>query len=82
MFLDESFNGLAQLIFAFETGSAECLALEQAENDLNLVQPTRGGRREVKMDTTLEFGQPVIVLFVRAVVIEDDMDFFALRRAW
>ena len=53
--LYEGFNGLAQLIFCFETGSAECLALEQAENDLNLVQPTRGSRREVKMDATLEF---------------------------
>jgi hypothetical protein len=53
--LDESFNGFAQLIFCLETGSAECLALEQAEDDLILIRPTRGSRREVKMDATRRF---------------------------
>jgi hypothetical protein len=56
VFLDEGFNGLAQLIFGFETGSAECLSLQQTENDLNLVQPAGGSRREVKPDATLELG--------------------------
>jgi hypothetical protein len=33
----EGFYGLAQLIFGFEATSVECLALQQAEYDLNLV---------------------------------------------
>jgi hypothetical protein len=35
------FNGLARLIFAFKACSVEGLALQQAEYDLNLVQPGR-----------------------------------------
>jgi hypothetical protein len=77
--LDEGFNCLAQLIFGFETGSAERFALQQTENDFNLVQPTRGSRREVKLDATLEFCQPVIVPFMGGIVVEDDVDFSVLR---
>jgi hypothetical protein len=79
VFLDEGFNGLAQLIFVFEAGPAEGFALQQAEHDLNLVQPTGGSRREVKLDTTLELSQPVIVSFMGGIVVEDDVDFFVLR---
>ena len=76
---DEGFNGLAQLIFGFETGSAERFALQQTEHNLNLVQPAGGSRREVKLDATLELCQPVVVPFMGGIVVEDDVDFFVLR---
>jgi hypothetical protein len=37
---EEGFNGLAQLIFGLEAAFVERLVLQQAEHDLNLVQPT------------------------------------------
>jgi hypothetical protein len=40
VFLDEGFDGLARLIFGLEASAVECLALQQAEYDFNLVQPT------------------------------------------
>ena len=51
---EESFNGLTQLIFGLEAGSVEGLALQQAEHDFNLVQPTGRSRREVKLYSPLE----------------------------
>ena len=56
---EEGFDSFTQLIFVFEASSAECLALQQAEYDFNLVQPTGRSRREVKLDPPLEFRQPV-----------------------
>ena len=56
--LEEGFNGLPQLIFGFEASSVECLALQQAEHDFNLVQPTGRSRCEVKLDSPLELRQP------------------------
>ena len=37
---DEGFDSLTQLVLGLETTTVECLALEQAEHDFNLVQPT------------------------------------------
>jgi hypothetical protein len=51
---NEGFYGLAQLIFGFEACSVECLALQQAEYDFNLVQPTGRSWREMKLDPPLE----------------------------
>jgi hypothetical protein len=51
---EERFNGLTQLIFGLETSSVECLALQQAEHDFNLVQPTGRSGREVKPDSPVE----------------------------
>ena len=47
---DEGFNGLAQLIFGFEACSVEGLALQQAEHDFDLVQPTGRSRCEMKLE--------------------------------
>ena len=77
--LDEGFNGLAQLIFGFETGSAERFALQQTEHNLNLVQPAGRSRREVKLDATLELCQPVVVPFMGGIVVEDDVDFVTVQ---
>jgi hypothetical protein len=62
---NKGFDGIAQLIPGLETGSIERLALQQTEYDLNLVQPTGGGRREVKLDAACELRQPIIVVLVR-----------------
>jgi hypothetical protein len=75
--LDEGFDCLPQLVLGSETGSIERLALQQAENDLNLVQPTGRGRREVKLDAIFEFGEPVVVPFMGRIVIQDDVDFLS-----
>ena len=76
---EEGFNGLTQLIFGFETSSVECLSLQQTEHDFNLVQPTGRSRREMKPDSPLELRQPIVVSFVRGVVIQDDVDLRVLR---
>jgi hypothetical protein len=76
---EEGFNGLAQLILGFEASSIECLALQQAEYDFNLVQPTGRSRREMELDSPFELRQPVVISFVRGVVIEDEVDLCVLR---
>src|ERR1700687_4430336 len=75
----EGFNGLAQLILGFETSSVECLALQQAEYDFNLVQPAGRSRSEMKLHSPFELCQPVVVSFVRGVVVKDHVDLFVLR---
>ncbi len=55
------------------------LRCSRLENDLNLVQPTSRGRREVKLDATFELGEPVLVPFMGRIVIQNDVDFFVLR---
>ena len=67
---NESFNGLAQLIFGFEAGSVERLALQQAEYDFYLIQPTGRSGREMKLDPPFELREPIAVSFVRRVVVE------------
>jgi hypothetical protein len=73
--LEKSCNGFTPLIFRLEASSVEGLALQQAEHDFNLVQPTGRSGREVKLDASLESRQPVIVSSMGRVVVEDDVDF-------
>jgi len=49
---NSDFTYAADLCFC--STSVESLALEQAEHDFNLVQPTRRSRREVKLDSALK----------------------------
>ena len=51
----------------------ERFALQQAEHDFNLVQPTGRRRREVKLDSAVELRQPLAVSLVRGIVIQDDV---------
>jgi len=67
------------LIFGFEASSIECISLQQAEYDFNLVQPTGRSRREMKLDSLFELRQPIVVSLVRGVIIKDDVD---LRVLW
>jgi hypothetical protein len=38
---EECFNGLTQLVFAFQASPVEGLALEETEHDFDLIQPAR-----------------------------------------
>ena len=66
-------NGPGQLIDASETGVVECLALEDAEPNLDLIEPTGAGWGEVKGDIGVG-GKPVFVSFVGVEVVKDDVD--------
>jgi len=61
---EESFDGFTQLILRLEASSVERLALQQAEHDFDLIEPTRRGRREVKLDAPFEFCQPIVISFM------------------
>ena len=62
---DEGLDGIPQLILGWKAGSAERLALQQTEYDLNLVETAGRSRCEVKPDEAFEFGQPIIVFLMR-----------------
>src|ERR1700682_2352277 len=71
---DECFYSLSQVLGAWKACANQGLAAQNAEPDYHLIEPTCRGGREVKMDVgTLR--EPRIVLLVRAVVVEDHMDF-------
>ncbi len=67
-------NGLDELIQARKAGISQRLALEDAEPDLHLVQPTGAGGCEVEGDVGVS-GEPLVVLLVRIEVVQDDVDF-------
>ena len=71
---DERFNGLAQLRRAFGAQTAQGLAGQNAEPDFHLIQPTGRGGGEVKMDVGM-LGQPRVALLVRAVIVQDHVQF-------
>src|SRR5580704_3087714 len=62
-----------------ETATIESLALQKTEYDFNLVEPTGRGRGKVKPYAALELRQPVVVLLVCGVVIQDHVNFFVWR---
>ena len=73
------FDGGPKLIFAGKTGAAQRFARQQSEPDFHLVEPTGGGWREMELDSSLIFGKPIRILFMRTVVIQNHVDFFADR---
>jgi hypothetical protein len=77
---DKGFDGGAELIFAGKACAVKSLARQQAEPDLNLIEPTSRSCREVKVDPTFVLGEPIIISFVSAVVIQDHMDLFSERQ--
>jgi len=72
--LEEGFDGLAQFGCAPATESAQRLARKNAKPDFDLIEPTGRSWREVKMDVGV-LGQPVIAFFVRAVVVQNHVQF-------
>jgi len=75
---EEGFNSLAQLFFALEASPVKCFALQQAEHDFNLVQPTGRSRREVKPDSPSNFTSQSSFLY-EGIVVQDDVDLLVLR---
>jgi hypothetical protein len=51
------------------------LARQQAEPDLNLIEQTRQGWRQVKLNPAFVLGEPIIIALVSAVMIQDHLDF-------
>ena len=51
--------------------------VQQTEYNLNLVEPTGGSRREMKLNAAFEFGQPIVVFLMRRVIVQDHMDVLA-----
>ena len=73
---DEIINGPSQLGDGKETCPSQGMPSEQAEPDLNLIEPRGMGRREVEMNVRMA-SQPAIMFgLVGAEVIQDDMNFF------
>ena len=70
--LNERFNGLPQFGRALGAEPAQGFARENAKPDFHLVEPTGRSRCEVKMDVRM-LGQPGITFFVRAVIVQNDM---------
>src|SRR5512139_728996 len=64
----------------FTVRTAERFAGKDAEPDFNLIQPTGGGGREMKMH--LGMGrQPLVVLLVNTVMVEDDVNLLILGKS-
>ena len=78
-FGDEGLYSGAELVFAREVGATQGFSREDAKPHLDLVEPTGRGRREMKLHTALVLGQPVVVLLMRAIVVQDGMDLFVVR---
>lgn len=72
--LDELIDGLADLPSMGEARSLEHGSGHDAEPDLDLVQPTGMGGREVEADVGMAFEPPVMFGLVCAQVVQDDMD--------
>ena len=69
----------SQLIFALEASSVEGLALQEAEHDFDLVQPTGCSRGEVRLDSSLERSVrtrqvPYMIAEIRVVGVRWNLD--------
>jgi len=71
--LDVGIDVLLELLEACEGGAAKRLPLQDREPYLDLVEPGRAGRREMKLHIGMGL-EPVLVLLVGAEVIEDDVE--------
>lgn len=61
-------DGRGKLLDVAKARVVQRLALEDAEPDLDLIEPTRAGGCEVEGDVRMG-GQPVVVLLVRVQVV-------------
>jgi len=69
----EILNGRNERVSALEAGVVQGLALEDAEPNLDLVEPAGAGRREMKGDVRM-LGEPVVILLMGVQVVQDDVD--------
>jgi len=49
---------------------------QHGEPDFNLIEPTGQRRREVKWHSSAVLGEPIVIPFVSAVVVQNHMDLF------
>ena len=75
---NECSDGASQLSNAREIGPSQGFPTQDAKPDFHLVQPTGRGRRKVEMYPGI-FSQPVLVAFVRAVVVQNHVQFLVRR---
>lgn len=66
-------NRVDELIGTAEAGVAQGLALKDAEPNLDLIEPTGAGGREVEGHIWMRC-QPVIVFLMRVEVVQNDVD--------
>ena len=67
-------NRLAQLGGALRAQAAQGFPRQNAKPNLHLIQPTGRGGGKVKVDLRV-LGQPSVALFMRAVIVQNDMQF-------
>ena len=70
--LDVGIDVLLELLEACEGGAAKRLPLQDREPDLDLIEPRRTGRREMKLHIGMGL-EPMLVLLVGVEVVEDDV---------
>lgn len=66
-------DGLDKLLDARKTRVVQCLALQDAKPDFDLVEPAGTGGGEVKNHVWV-CGQPLVVSLVGIGVVQDDVD--------
>ena len=71
-------DGVDEVFGAVETCVVQCLALEDAEPDLNLIEPTRARWCEVEGDVRMR-SEPVLVALVCVQVVQDHVDLAVSR---
>src|ERR1700756_4928965 len=70
--VDVGIDVLLELLEACEGGAAERLPLQDREPYLDLIEPGRAGRREMKFHIGMGL-EPILVLLVGAEIIENDV---------
>ena len=70
--VDVGIDVLLQLFEACEGGAAQRLPLQDREPYLDLVEPGRACRREMKLPIGMGL-EPMLVLFVGVEIVEDDV---------
>jgi len=71
-------KGCNQVLPAWEARSRQGLPAQDAEPDLDLVEPGRGGRRKVKGHIGMT-AQPVLVFLMGRQIVQNHMDFLFRR---
>ena len=72
--LDEGIDVLPELFDRGEGGAVQRLSFQDREPDFHLIEPGSPGRREVEMNVRVAPEPAVVLGFVGAEVVEDDMD--------
>lgn len=77
---NKSFDSGSEFILVCEVSSTQYFAGQETEPDFDLIEPTGGCRREVKLNPAVILLQPVGVFLVGGIVIQNDMNVFIGRQ--